>query len=122
MSDTEIQQRVINLINTYFDIDNWDFGEEFYFTEMAAYIHNNMIGEISQITINPTGSITDSTALFEITSDSDELFLPILTSSNIIVTRTLAGNSTTISQNTGTNVSVATTTSSSGGGGGGGGY
>lgn len=117
LSDTEIQQRVISLITGYFSIDNWDFGEEFYFTEMAAYIHNNMIGEISQITINPIGSTNDTTALFEITSDSDELFLPILSSSNIIVTKTSAGNSTTISQNTGINVS-----SNSGGSGSGGGY
>ncbi len=105
LSDTEIKQKVISLINQYFNIDNWDFGEEFYFTEMAAFIHNNMIGEISQITISPIGTVGDSTALFEITSDSDELFLPILTSSNIVVTRTVAGNSTTISQNTGVSIS-----------------
>ena len=104
LSDTEIKQRVINLINSYFSIDNWDFGEEFYFTEMAAFIHNNMIGEISQITISPVSTSEDSTALFEITSDSDELFLPILTSSNIVVTKTIAGNSTTISQNTGVSI------------------
>ena len=48
LSDTEVKQRVINLISTYFNIDNWDFGEDFYFTEMAAFIHNNMIGEISR--------------------------------------------------------------------------
>ena len=46
LSDTEVLQRVINLISTYFNIDNWDFGEDFYFTEMAAFIHN-MIGEIT---------------------------------------------------------------------------
>ena len=71
---------------------------------MAAFIHNNMIGEISQITISPVSTSEDSTALFEITSDSDELFLPILTSSNIVVTKTIAGNSTTISQNTGVSI------------------
>jgi hypothetical protein len=81
-----------------------------------------MIGEISQITINPVSSIENNTALFEITSDSDELFLPILASSNIVVTKTLAGNSTTISQNTGTNVSVSGGTGGGGSGGSGGGY
>ena len=105
LSDTEIKQRIINLISSYFSIDNWDFGEEFYFTEMSAFIHNNMIGEISQITISPVSGQTNSTELFEITSDSDELFLPILSSNNIIVTKTAIGNSTTISQNTGVSIS-----------------
>ena len=122
LSDTEIKQKVINLISNYFNIDNWDFGEEFYFTEMSAFIHNNMIGEISQITISPPGGQTNSTELFEITSDSDELFLPVLSSNNVIVTTTSSGNSTTISQNTGINISVSGGTGGGGSGGSGGGY
>ena len=82
LSDTEIKQRVINLIDTYFNIDNWDFGEDFYFTEMAAFIHNNMIGEISQITISSVANPNDSGALFQINSTSDELFLPVVESNN----------------------------------------
>ena len=125
LSDTEIKQRVINLIDTYFNIDNWDFGEDFYFTEMAAFIHNNMIGEISQITISSVANASDSTSLFQIGSNSDELFLPIVKSNNISVTGTTIGNLTTIGENTGGNISATTsvsTSSGSGGGGGGSGY
>jgi len=108
LSDTEIKQKVINLITAYFNIDNWDFGENFYFTEMAAYIHNNMIGEISQITISSVANSTDETALFEITSSSDELFLPVVKSNNINVTSSVSSNLTTIGENTGiTNVSTS---------------
>ena len=88
MSDTEIQARVINLISQYFNIDNWDFGEDFYFTEMAAFIHNNMIGQISQVSIQPVSSNIQNTDLFEITSDSDELFLPVVQSSNVVISNT----------------------------------
>jgi hypothetical protein len=109
LSDTEIKQKVINLITAYFNIDNWDFGENFYFTEMAAYIHNNMIGEISQITISSVANSTDETALFEIASSSDELFLPVVKSNNINVISSVSSNLTTIGENTGiTNVSTNT--------------
>ena len=53
MSDTEIKQNVIRLITNYFNINNWDFGEDFYFTEMAAYIHNNLIGQRILISHRP---------------------------------------------------------------------
>lgn len=101
MSDTEVKQEVISLIYDYFDINNWDFGETFYFTEMAAYIHNNMIGQISQINIlNTDGS---DSSLYEINSESDELFLPVLTTANIDVERTINANQTTIAANSGVN-------------------
>ena len=97
---TEVKQRVINLISTYFNIDNWDFGEDFYFTEMAAFIHNNMIGEISQITISSVADDSDGTRLFEIGCNSDELFLPVVKTSNVVVQNTSSANLTTISENT----------------------
>ena len=67
-----------------------------------------MIGEISQITISSVADSTDETALFEITSSSDELFLPVVKSNNINVTSSISSNLTTIGENTGiTNVSTS---------------
>ena len=105
MSDTEIKSQVITLIQRYFSIDNWDFGEEFYFTEMAAFIHNSMIGQISQITISPVSDHMSNSDLFEIDADSDEMFLPVLNSSNIVVSNTTISNPTTIASNSGVSIS-----------------
>ena len=104
MSETEIQNRIVNLITKYFNVDNWDFGEDFYFTEMAAYIHNNMIGQISQITIQPISEDLQSTDLFEISSDSDELFLPVVQSSNVIISNTTLANPTSLAANPGVSI------------------
>jgi hypothetical protein len=101
MSDNEIKQQIIRLINNYFSIDNWDFGETFYFTELAAYIHNNMIGQVAQVTIEPVDVNATATALFEIRNDSDEMFMPILSTNNIIVNENILLNPTTIAANTG---------------------
>jgi len=103
-SDTEIKQEVIRLIEQYFSIDNWDFGETFYFTELAAYIHNNMVGQVAQITIAPVDTQASTDALFEIISDSDELFLPALSTNDITVNKSVAYNPTTIAANTGVNI------------------
>lgn len=102
MSDNEIKQIIISLINEYFSVNNWDFGETFYFTEMAAFIHNNMIGQISQINIKNTDG-SDSN-LYEIRAESDELFLPVVKTSNITIENSLGNiNQTTIAANSGVN-------------------
>jgi hypothetical protein len=44
-SDSEIRSAVLTTMNTYFDINNWNFGDTFYFSELSAYIHAN-IGEL----------------------------------------------------------------------------
>jgi hypothetical protein len=66
---------------------------------MAAFIHNNMIGEISQITISSIADNSDSTNLFQISCSSDELFLPVVKTNNVVVTNTSSANLTTISEN-----------------------
>ena len=104
LSDTEIKQEVIRLIEEYFSIDNWDFGETFYFTELAAYIHNNTVGQVAQINIAPVDIQASTDALFEIISDSDELFLPVISTSDITVNRSVAFNPTTIAANTGVSI------------------
>jgi hypothetical protein len=104
LSDTEIKQEVIRLVNAYFGIDNWDFGETFYFTELAAFIHNNTVGQVAQINIESVDNQAKPNALFEIISDSDELFLPVITTSNITVSKSTVYNPTSIAANSGVNI------------------
>ena len=77
-----------------------------------------MIGQISQVSIQPVSSDIENTDLFEITSDSDELFLPVVQSNNVVITNTSTSNATTITENT--SVSTVSIASSSGSGNGGG--
>lgn len=97
-SDDEIRQRVISLINTYFSIENWDFGETFYFTELSTYIHQQLATDIASVVIVPKNSASKFGTLFQITSEPNELFISTakvddieivnsLTSSNIQIGR-----------------------------------
>jgi hypothetical protein len=39
VTNAVVRTRVIQAINEFFALNNWDFGDTFYFTELAAYIH-----------------------------------------------------------------------------------
>jgi len=59
ITDNEIKSQVISAINTYFDVSNWDFGESFYFSELAAYLHSKLVPNISSVVIVPATGNTE---------------------------------------------------------------
>lgn len=83
LTENEIKSRVLDGINEFFALDNWDFGETFYFTELSAYIHQQLPGIISSIVITPTQSNSVFGDLFQITPESNELFIPDVTLQDI---------------------------------------
>jgi len=56
VTDNEIKSQVVAAINTYFDISNWDFGDTFYFSELAAYLHSTLAPNISSVLIVPANT------------------------------------------------------------------
>lgn len=90
LSDDEIRQRVISLTNQFFDINNWDFGESFYYTELSTYIHINLSTEIASIVIVPQNPSSKFGELFEIPCSSDQLFISTATVDNVIIVNSLA--------------------------------
>ena len=53
INDNEIKSRVISAINEFFALDNWDFGETFYFTELTAYVMQQLAPNIVTFVIVP---------------------------------------------------------------------
>jgi hypothetical protein len=83
VSDNEIKTKVIQAIDEYFDINNWSFGEKFFYTELAAFIHSKMTKLLSSVVIVPTKGSSEFGNLFEIPSNSDELFISTATVANV---------------------------------------
>ena len=75
ISNSEIRTRVIDIINEYFDIENWDFGDTFYFSELAAYIHQELAQDIGSVVIVPKTSNQNFGDLFQISCDPNEIFV-----------------------------------------------
>jgi hypothetical protein len=89
LTNNEIKSKVLVAINTFFEIDNWDFGETFYFTELAAFVHQQLPGIISSIIITPIESNSVFGDLFQITPESNELFIPDVTLQDIDIVDSL---------------------------------
>ena len=75
INDNELKVSIINNINQFFSIDNWDFGDTFYFTELATYIVDQNSPNISNIVIVPKQSDQVFGSLYEIQSRPDEIFV-----------------------------------------------
>jgi len=75
LSDGEIKSRVVRAINDYFDVTLWDFGETFYFTELAAYVHQQLANVIGSFVIVPMDDDASFGDGFEVHCRADELFI-----------------------------------------------
>ena len=75
VSDNDVKARVITAVNEYFALDNWDFGETFYFSELSSYIMKQLSPDIVSIVIVPRDAQKAFGSLFEIKSEEDEIFI-----------------------------------------------
>ena len=75
VSDGEIKARVISAINEFFAINNWDFGEIFYYTELAAFVHQQLAAVIGSIVLVPLDDEQKFGDLFQVRSEPDEVFI-----------------------------------------------
>jgi hypothetical protein len=89
VSDSEIKVRVVEAIDAYFDIRNWDFGEKFFYTELAAYIHQRLSRIISSVVIVPANSSSQFGNLFEIVATPSEIFMSTATVANVQIINNL---------------------------------
>lgn len=83
ISDNDIKSRVIVLIDEFFALENWDFGDTFYFTELATYVVSNTAPYISNFVIVPRQSGLNFGSLFEIKALTNQLFVSGATVSDI---------------------------------------
>jgi hypothetical protein len=85
VSDGEIQSQIIAAINAFFAISLWDFGETFYFTELAAYVHQQLVGLISSFVIVPKTANAAFGDGFEISCNADQIFISTAQISDILM-------------------------------------
>ena len=93
VSDSEIKERVISEINNYFAINNWDFGDSFYFSELSAYLYTVLAPDVLSIVIVPKLSTSNFGSLFQIQSFRDELLISAATVNDVEVIDVITANS-----------------------------
>lgn len=84
-SDSQIRSAVLSAMNSYFSIDNWSFGDSFYFSELTAYLHVQLGALISSVVVVPADPSSKFGDLYEIRSAPDEIFCNGATTQDISV-------------------------------------
>ena len=74
-SVSAIKNSVVASMNAYFDIANWNFGDTFYFSELAAYIHQNIGSIVSSVVLVPLDTQKSFGDLYEIRSAPNQIFV-----------------------------------------------
>ena len=96
-SVNEIKSGALLAINTFFELQNWDFGDTFYFAELATYVLTSMTPDISNFVIVPVQENLYFGSLFEIRCPSDQILISCATAENInVVTGLTSDNIRTV--------------------------
>ena len=122
-NDSDIKSRVLTAIGEFFSLDNWDFGETFYFSELSTYVMNELAPDISTFIIVPNESTQSFGSLYEVKSENDEIFVSGATLDNIEIIDAVtaakikaSGKVVSSTSSTGTGVTSNTTGTSTGSG------
>jgi hypothetical protein len=83
LSDNAIIAQILDGINSFFSLENWDFGKSFYFSELSTYIMNLMSPNVTNFLIIPTSSGFGN--LYEVSCQNNEIFISGARASNIQV-------------------------------------
>lgn len=92
VSDGEIKARIIGAFNEFFAINNFDFGETFYFTELAAFVHQRLATVIGSIVLVPLDEEQKFGELFQVRSEPNEVFISAAKVSDIQIVEAFNDN------------------------------
>jgi hypothetical protein len=88
-SVSEIKNLVVANMDAYFSIDKWNFGDTFYFSELAAYLHSQIGDIVSSVVLVPLNQQKYFGDLYEIRSAPNQIFVNAATVNNIEVIQAL---------------------------------
>jgi hypothetical protein len=84
-SSADVTARILTAINQFFALNNWDFGDTFYFTELSTYVMNQLTPDITNFVIVPKNTGQFFGSLFEIQCPSNQIFLSSASATDINV-------------------------------------
>jgi hypothetical protein len=114
LNDNDIKARVVAAMTQFFALENWEFGETFYFSELSSYVMNRMAPDLVTFVIVPFQDSQSFGSLFEIKAEADEIFISGATVDNIeiidaITASRLKSNGNVVTQTSTANVGIQST-------------
>lgn len=79
VSDSEVKASLITAMNDYFAIENWEFGETFYFSELSAYLHRELAPNVASVVIVPRDTNQSFGNMYQINCEPYEIIVSAAT-------------------------------------------
>ena len=73
-TDNDLKTRILTAISEFFALENWEFGQSFYFSELSTYVMNKLTPDVTNFVIVPTSNAGFG-SLYEVSCLSNELFI-----------------------------------------------
>jgi hypothetical protein len=103
LTDNEIKSQVISAINQYFDLANWDFGDKFYFSELAAYLHTKLVPNLASVLIVPVDGELAFGNYFQINAEPWEIITSAATVNDIDIVNAVTAAQINVNRMVGSN-------------------
>jgi hypothetical protein len=97
-TDNNLKTRILTAINNFFALENWDFGQSFYFSELSTYVMNQLTPDITNFIIVPNGNVPFG-SYFEVACQSNEIFISGATIEDIEIINAVTASQLKISSN-----------------------
>ena len=75
LGDNNLKTSILSAIQQFFSLDNWDFGQSFYFSELSTYVMNLLTPDITNFVIVPKFPSNSFGSLYEVTCLTYEIFI-----------------------------------------------
>ncbi len=90
-TENELKSRILAGIEQFFALENWEFGQTFYFSELSTYIMNMMTPDITNFIIVPKSDVPFG-SLYEIACQNNEIFINGATVNDIEIIDAITSN------------------------------
>ena len=74
-NNNELKADIISAIDRFFALENWDFGETFYFQELSTYVLSQLSPKLVSFLMVPKQETQAFGSLFQIKSEQDEILI-----------------------------------------------
>jgi len=92
ISDNDAKASVLSAINEFFALENWEFGDNFYFSELSTYVMSQLSPYVVNFILVPKSGDLTFGALYEIRSEKDQIFINGATINDIEVISTVTAS------------------------------
>jgi hypothetical protein len=89
LTNNQIKTLVVNAVNEFFDINYWEFGETFYFPELATFIQTKLPVDVDAVVVVPLSPSAIYGDMVQIFAKENEVIQPSITVNDVEIVDSL---------------------------------